>query len=252
MSSAHYARIADLYDSFVLTNIDIPFFMKEGQRANGPILELMAGTGRVTLPLLEAGLSVTAVDYSPEMLNHLRQKLAARGLTAAVHTADIRQLDLGQRFRQIILPFQAFPELTTTADQQAALERIHAHLAADGEFICTLHNPRLRLAAVDGQLHLAGKLPLPDGERFIWLLQTYQSETRLVKVLEFFEDYDAHGLLTAKRFSEIQFHLLEQAAFEALIAAAGFTIAHLYGNYAYTPFDPATSPFLIYVLRRKG
>jgi len=249
MSEAHYARIADLYDRFVTTQADVPFFVEEAGAAGGEVLELMCGTGRLTIPLVKAGVPLTCVDFSPAMLDRLRNRLAAEGLSAAVHEMDIRDLKLDRQFRQIIIPFQAFPELTAEADQRRALARIREHLTDDGVFICTLHNPPVRLRSVDGQLHLAGKFPLEQGQLFVWLLQRHDPATHWVDVLEFFEEYDPDGALRAKRFSELQFHLMEKADFEALIAAAGFEVAALYGDYSRAPFDDATSPFMIWLLR---
>lgn len=252
MSEAHYARIADVYDSFVRTDYDVPFFVAEGQKAGGDVLELMAGTGRLTIPLLEAGIAVTAVDFSAGMLDVLRGKLAARGLRADVIQADVRQLALGRSFKQIIIPFQAFPELTSEADQQLALERIHAHLDEDGVFICTLHNPPVRLKSIDNQMRLVSRTALEDGGQLhVWLLQRYTAGTMVAEVLEFFEDYDAAGLLRSKRYSALEFHLLAKEPFEWLMAKAGFEVVDLYGDYAYAPFDAETSPFMIWVLGRQ-
>ncbi len=202
MTQAHYARIADLYDAFVRSDIDMPFWLNEAQQTNGEVLELMAGTGRVTLPLVKAGVRLTCVDFSSEMLEVLQDKLNNNNLSADVRQMDVRALELGKQFPLIVLPFQAFPELTKEADQQQALERIRAHLSDNGRFICTLHNPRVRLKSVDGQLRLAGKFALEDGHMFVWLQQKFIPETRLVKVLEFFEDYDANGVMHSKRWSE--------------------------------------------------
>ncbi|WP_162909584.1 class I SAM-dependent methyltransferase [Aggregatilinea lenta] len=252
MSREHYARIADLYDRFVTTGADVDFFVDEARRAGGDVLELMAGTGRLTLPLAEAGIPVTCVDFSPEMLHRLREKIDRHGFTADVHNMDVRTLDLGRTFKQIIIPFQAFPELTTEADQRQTLERIHAHLAADGTFICTLHNPTVRRTTIDGQLRLAGRFSADNDQLFVWLLQTCDTASQIVEVLEFFEVYDRRGRLVEKRTSELQFLLLEKAAFEQLIKDAGFEPVALYGNYARAPFDEASSPFMIWVLRRAG
>lgn len=253
MSESHYARIAAVYDTFVRTDYDVPFFITETRKANGEVLELMAGTGRLTLPLLEAGIALTCVDFSAEMLAILQRKLVDKNLSASVHHADVRSMQLGKRFSQIILPFQAFPELTSEDDQQLALARIHEHLADDGIFICTLHNPPVRRQSVDNQLRLVGQHSLSDGgQLLIWLLQRYTAgQNAVVEVLEFFEEYDSDGMLRSKRFSPLQFHLLEQAAFETLIARAGFDMVQLYGDYAYAAFNPETSPFMIYVLRRR-
>src|SRR5262249_27848927 len=160
-----------------------------------------------------------------------------QGLTAEVHQADIRTMQLGRQFKQIIIPFQAFPELINEDDQRQALAQIHAHLADDGGFICTLHNPSMRLKSVDNQLRLVGRHPLnDDGQLLVWLLQRLDPKSNVVEVLEFFEEYDAAGLLRSKRYSPLQFHLLEKAVFENLIIEAGFEVAHLYGNYEYAPF----------------
>ncbi len=249
MSKEHYARIADLYDAFVTTEADVSFFVNEARRAGGDVLELMAGTGRLILPLLRAGIPVTCVDYSPEMLGLLREKLDYSGLSAKIVEMDVRALDLGQQFPLVIIPFQAFPELTSEQDQLSALRAIREHLAPGGTFICTLHNPAVRMKSVDNQLRLAGRFPLGVHTLFVWLLQRAKPDGGLIEVLEFFEEYDADGMLCAKRFSELEFHLMEKTVFETLIAAAGFEVVHLYGDYASAPFDEATSPFMIWVLR---
>jgi ubiquinone/menaquinone biosynthesis C-methylase UbiE len=249
-----YGHIADLYDTFVQTNVDIPFFVSEARAAGGDLLELMAGTGRVTLPLVEAGVRVTCIDNAPEMLNILEKKLRQRGLAADVRLMDARDLSLDKQFDQIIIPFHAFPEITVWADQQQTLARIQAHLAAQGHFICTLHNPGVRLRSVDGQLHLIANRALPDdkGHLLVWILQTYDAQSKLVTVTEFFEEYNTRGTLTAKRFTEIRFHLLEKALFEASFRQAGFEPVEVYGDYSRSPFVEAESPFMIWVLRKEA
>jgi SAM-dependent methyltransferase len=252
MSKLHYARISDRYDAFVRTEADVPFFVEEAKKANGDVLELMAGTGRVTIPLLRAGIAVTCVDYSPEMLARLREKLSAQNLTAEIHVMDIRYLNLNRQYQQIIIPFQAFPEITSEPDQLSALRQIYTHLDDEGLFICTLHNPVVRLKAVDGHLNLAGRFPFEQNELFVWLRQQYNPETRLVEVLEFFEEYDQHGTMQTKSFSELKFHLLEKAVFERLFQSVGFECVALYGDYDYAPFDEQTSRFMIWMLKKSS
>ena len=70
-----YGRIAHLYDAYVHSDFDVAFFLEE-TRAASQVLELMSGTGRLSIPLLEAGVSLSCVDQSPEMLASLREKLA--------------------------------------------------------------------------------------------------------------------------------------------------------------------------------
>lgn len=251
MSKGHYARIADVYDQFVQTDFDVAFFVDILRDVDGAVLELMAGTGRLTLPLLQAGIPVVAVDYSREMLDELDKKLQREGLTAEHHQMDICQLNLGQQYDKIIVPFHAFPEITDSDDQRQALQAIFKHLTPGGEFICTLHNPIIRLRSVTNQLQLAAQKPLQHGgELFVWLLQRHVPATQLVEVLEFFEEYDADGVMTHKRHSVLRFHLLDYETFQQLVHTVGFEVVQIYGDYDHKPFDESSSPFMIWVLRR--
>lgn len=247
-----YSTFADLYDSFVQTDADIPFFLAEALNASGEVLELMAGTGRVSLPLIRAGARLTCVDNAPEMLTILREKLRRNELTADVRLMDVRELALDKQFPLVIIPFNAFPEVTSTEDQLHVLERIRAHLTGDGRFICTLHNPAVRRRTADDQLHLLADRVTPEsGKRLIvWVYQHYDEAARLISVKEFFEEYGPAGTLDSKRFTEIRFHLLEKTDFEALYRRAGFEFVSLCGDYSRAPFDEERSPFMIWTLKR--
>ena len=64
-----YERLAPFYDALLTTLDDVGFFRDECLRAGGKAVELMAGTGRVSVPLLEAGVDLVCVDSSPAMLS---------------------------------------------------------------------------------------------------------------------------------------------------------------------------------------
>ncbi len=247
-----YDHIADLYDTYVQTDLDVPFFLEEARQTPGPLLELMAGTGRVTLPLVRAGANITAVDNSPMMLAVLRDKLARENLAADVREMDVRALAFDRRFDLVLIPFHALAELPTVEDQQAALNSIHAHLTDGGRFVCALHHPPVRLKSVDGLLHLIGKYDLPDtqGRLLAWIMQTYDARHQQVEIAQFFEEYDLVGQMVTRRMIELRVNFVEKAHFEAMIRTAGFVVEALYGDYARAPFDEHTSPFMIWVLRR--
>jgi hypothetical protein len=57
MEINNYDYIADLYDIYVPVTFDIDFFVRETKKSSGEVLELMSGTGRVSIPLLEAGVN---------------------------------------------------------------------------------------------------------------------------------------------------------------------------------------------------
>jgi len=254
MVAMDYERIANLYDTYVQVDFDLAFFLEEAGKASGEVLELMAGTGRLSIPLAEAGARLTCVDQSAGMLAVLREKLEKRGLSARVHQMDVCDLDLHQRFELILLPFNSFAELLSRTDQERALRRIREHLTDDGRFVCTLHNPPARLRSIDGQLRLWGRFPLSDqqGTLFLWSMENYDSAERTVKGYQFYEEYDAHNVLRSKSFVDIRFCLHDRAVFEALAEAVGFRVEALYGDYSYSPFKEGESDFMIWVLQNSN
>lgn len=252
MNEIPYDNIADVYDAYVQTQLDVPFFLDAARNVRGEILELMCGTGRVSLPLIEAGARLTCVDYSDEMIERLREKLERRDLRAELHVADVRVLNLQKKFELIFIPFHAFAELVAQDDQRETLRRVYEHLADDGQFICTLHNPRARRHSIDGQLHLIGTYSLPEhGELLFWMMQNYAESERVVSAHEFFEEYDAHGVMQKRRHLELRFALIEYDEFRVMAEAAGFQIRAVYGNYDKSPFDAETSPFMLWTLEKQ-
>jgi SAM-dependent methyltransferase len=245
-----YDSIADLYDLYVTADYDVPFFVSEVRSAKGPVLELMAGTGRLSLPLIEAGARLTCVDGSQGMLDVLSRKLARRGLQAEVLCMDVCRLDLPSRFELAILPFQAFMEITGEESRQAALASVFRCLAPGGRFLCTLHNPAVRRALVDGMLRVVGRFPAEDGTLVVSGFET--GGNPVVSRLQFFERFGPDGRMLWKRLLPMEFTLIEKDAFEAMARSAGFRVQQLVGSYDRAPFDPVRSPVMIWDLEKCG
>jgi SAM-dependent methyltransferase len=250
--SARWDHVASFYDTYVQATLDIPFFLQEATKSSGDVLELMSGTGRVSIPLARAGIRLTCVDNAPEMLAILRQKLTKEDLSAQVqvYEMDVRELALHRQFDLVLIPFHSFGELISTTDQEKALARIYEHLFGQGRFICTLHNPSQRLRSVNGQLQLVGTYP--DNEHqttlLFWSLSSYEPTTHIVHISQFYEQYSDRGVLQEKRLFQINFVLLQREDFAMLAKSAGFKVLALYGDYSYAPFDDETSPYMIWVL----
>ncbi len=255
-----YNHVAGLYDAAIRTDFDLPFYLELVKEVSGPVLELMCGTGRLSLPLVEAGARLTCVDLSAEMLRLLQSKLDQRGLAAEVVRADIRQLELESRFELALIPFHALAELTILADQQRSLQRVAHHLLRGGRLVVALHNPPVRIQRIDGLLHLWADNPIeasspaedePAAARLLlWGRETYDPETHLAQGQEFFEVYDQDGVMLQRRLLPLNFRLTTPAEFEQLAHHAGLKIDTVYGDYDRTPFEAATSLFMIWVLEK--
>ena len=133
-----YAEAAEFYDYVVpyATRGDVEFYVDEALAANGPVLELGCGTGRVLIPIARAGVTIEGLDGSPNMLARCREKLAVEPPTVqarvTLHEGDMRAFDLRKQFALITIPFRPFQHLITVEEQLDCLRCIHEHLTADG------------------------------------------------------------------------------------------------------------------------
>lgn len=247
-----YEKIAHLYDSYCRFTDDVPFFLQECKNTNGSVLELMCGTGRISIPLLEAGVNLTCVDASPTMLAVLSQKLAARELSASVMQADVTSLNLGSRFDLVLLPFQGFHELHTKTEQQKALNEIARSLVPNGRFICTLHNPKIRLQSITQGFKHYGTFPRVDGDGFVSLSVNlkYEPETGIVKGWQTICELDSAERKMVEHRLPVQFSLIEFDVFKELLKSAYFAIEDVFGNYDFSSFVPETSPYIIVCSRK--
>ena len=243
-----YDSVAEIYDLYVTADNDVPFFLSEAAKARGPVLELTAGTGRLSLPLLRAGVRLTCVDGSPGMLKVLSRKLKEHGLQAEVLCADICCLRLSTPFQLAILPFQSFMEIVGETRQRQALSAVFACLTPGGRFVCTLHNPVVRRTQVDGMLRVVGRFPTQDGTLVVSGFE--QGGHPVVTRLQFFEFFGNDGHLRSKQLLPMEFAIVEKVQFESMARDAGFRVLDLYGDYDRSPFDAHRSPVMIWILEK--
>jgi SAM-dependent methyltransferase len=246
-----YDRVADVYDLYVTTDLDIGFYLEEATKARGRVLELMCGTGRVSVPLLEAGVDLTCVDASEGMLARLEERLHARKLNARVMRTDVRYLDLHEEFDLALVPFHSFSELVSPHDQELALRAVHSYLREGGRLVCPLHNPAIRARSADGALRLNGSSPTADGGFLVISgFETLDESSAVVDRLQFYEFFDASNELRAKRILPMRFALIDRISFTELVNAVGFVPVALYGDYGRSEYLEESSPFMVWILEK--
>lgn len=135
---------SEFYDAIVDFD-DLEFYLERAARTGGPVLELACGTGRIGLPLAEAGHEVWGIDLSEEMLAVYRRKLeeSERSVRERVYLAHASMADfsLRRRFPLIICPFRAFQHLTRPEQAAGCLGCVSHHLTSDGLFIVDVFKP---------------------------------------------------------------------------------------------------------------
>lgn len=206
---------------------DVDFYGALADEAGGPVLELGCGTGRVLLPIAAAGHRCVGVDPSPAML----AKLADHGPPATLTTVlgSAQTLELAQRdFTLATMPFRSFMHLETVTDQQAALARVHGHLAPGGWLALDVFEPAL--GRLDATEESGSEHPFRwEGRRVVrHYAVSRQHHLQLQRVAFRYEDADSGELLgrgdIAMRWTyryELE-HLLVRCGFEPFRWASGF------------------------------
>ena len=144
---------------------DVDFYVTLAREADGPLVELAVGNGRVAIPVAQAtGRPVIGIDTSPAMLEQARARAAATEVELELHEADMRELALGEPAALIYCPFRALLHLPTWADRRRTFERVAASLRPGGRFAWNAFAFDHQVAArLDGQ-HLDE--PLPHSVRY--------------------------------------------------------------------------------------
>ena len=127
---------ADHYDAWSAhMTEDVAFYVALAREADGPLVELAVGNGRVAIPVAQAtGRPVIGIDTSPAMLAQARTRAEAAGVELDLREGDMRDLSLDEPAALVYCPFRAFLHLPTWADRRRTFERVAASLRADGRF----------------------------------------------------------------------------------------------------------------------
>jgi SAM-dependent methyltransferase len=141
---------------------DLPLWRSLAAARGDPVLDVGAGTGRVTLDLAAAGYKVTALDRDPELLAALESRLADNSRMARdicqTAVADARDFDLGERrFPLVIVPMQTIQLLGGAQGRAGFLQCAHKHLTPGGLLAAAIAEVLELYEVVDGF-----EMPLPD------------------------------------------------------------------------------------------
>lgn len=120
---------------------DVPYFIQHLSQIGGRILEGMVGTGRLLIPLLEAGLNVEGIDTSPNMLAACKRNCATRDLNPVLYQGSIENLDIPGKFSAIVVTLGSFMLLGNRTAAIAALQAFARHLEPNGKIFIDLGLP---------------------------------------------------------------------------------------------------------------
>jgi SAM-dependent methyltransferase len=260
MSNDDYGLIADFYDYVApyRARQDIDFFVDAARKSGGPVLEVGCGTGRVLIPTARAGTVIVGLDLSSGMMDICRKRLleepeAVRSKVRLVQ-GDMRNFDVGQKFKSVTIPFRPFQHLTTVEGQLSCLASIHRHLIDGGELILDLFNPWLEALVRDNLGHEFGEEPeftTLDGRRVVRrhkiVSRDHANQLQQVEAVYYITHSDGCRECVVHAFFMRHLHRFEA---EHLLARSGFEVQAVYSDYDKSPFGSKYPGELIFVARK--
>lgn len=225
-------RAYDVVHGVVGPQRDLAFYLDLAGPAPRRILEIGAGTGRLTWPLAEAGHHVLGIDALPHMLARAEAKgrtrdADVRGRVRLLAT-DVGDLALDERFDLILAPFFVLNHLLEPAAQHRAVAVMARHLAPDG--MACLHcvgetslrklpepGGRVTIHVPSQDVHvtceIAGNRRLADHPNFETLLR--------------YQLHDRDGLLLAESVDALRYRPVSAADLAAMLTGAGLVVERL-------------------------
>jgi SAM-dependent methyltransferase len=194
---------------------DIPHYVALAREADGPIVELMVGSGRVAIEVVrETGKPVLGIDSSPAMLEIARERSA--GLPLELRLGDVRELELEEPAALIYVPFRSLGHLQGWHEKRRVFERVAASLRPGGRFAFNffVFDPAIA-ARLDG---------------------TTQDNNGIVHSIRYVPADNRIELTRADSGATIRLWWATKSEWEGLIDVAGLELEALYGGFRGEPY----------------
>ena len=230
MAPSEYDVFAPVYDRWAAEMTeDVAWYTRLVGEADGPVVELAVGTGRVAIPAARAtGRPIVGIDSSEAMLAWARARSEAEGVELELRLGDMRELDLDEPAALIYCPFRSLLHLPTWADRRRVFERVAASLRPGGRFAWNAFVFSPHVAARNDGVH-----EVQNGIGHV--VHHHPHDNRLDIALD-----DGGGT---------SLWWVTRSEWEGLLEVAGLEVESLHGWFDGTPFGEGAREF-VWVARR--
>ena len=234
---------------------DVGRYLDLAKSAEGPILEVCCGTGRVAIPLARAGHDITAVDIAGGMLDRFRQNLRHESPETRAHIELIHQdataltLDRDD-YALTIVAFNSLLCIPDAQDQLRAIIAIARHLRPGGKLVLDIVNP----LAMDpgGQPYTKPfftRRSAATGLRYTrFSMYSPFDENNRQRIYGWYDEEDADGRVKRSHYS-MYWRPIFKTEIQLMLQTAGFRLDAMAGGHQHEPFT-AQSPRMFITARR--
>jgi len=247
-----YAPFYDWENAQTLGRRDVPFWRRVAARADGPVLELGCGTGRVSRPLARAGVNVIGIDRSAPMLDRARRQIL-RSANPQIRQSlrlvrgDIRALPFeAGAFPMVLAPYGILQSLIRPRDLTATLLSVARVLAAGGTFGIDLVPDVPKWREYQNRVQLRGRA----GGAQLTLIESVRQDPK--RHLTTFEQryVERRGADTREHRFDLTFRTLSVRQMTGQLERAGFQVDSVLGDYRGRPWDDRADVWIILAKKR--
>ena len=226
---------AHIYDGLNTFLSDLQFYKKWlPAKKEARILELCCGTGRLTIPIAQAGYNICGVDYTPSMLEQAKKKAFEAKLKIDFIEADIKMLDLQEKFDLIFIPFNSIHHTYQNEDLSKTLECIKNHLQKRGLFLLDCFNPNIQyIVESEKEQTVIADYTTDDGRNvLIKQAMHYESTTQINRIKwHYFINGEFHSV------QNMDMRLFFPQELDSYLERFGFHIVHKFGSFEEEVFN---------------
>ena len=244
-----YAPFYDWENARTVGRRDVKFWRSLAAAENGPVLELGCGTGRITIPAARAGAHVVGVDRSAAMLERARLRVKRlKGVgSAALVRGDIRELPFRESngFSLVMAPYGILQSLTREKDLTETLASVHRVLRRGGTFGIDLVPDLPRWSEYSRRVSLRGL----RGKTRVTLVESVRQDRKRRLTIFDHEYVERRGRLSRVHTFSLTFRTLSVPQITRRLAAAGFHVTAVLGDYKGGPWSPDSDVWVILATR---
>jgi cyclopropane fatty-acyl-phospholipid synthase-like methyltransferase len=222
---ASYGPLCTLFydaDKPAAPDAEVAWYAQRLPRNQGPLLELMCGSGRLLVPLATQGFKLHGVDSSPAMLASCAARAAARGIEVPLFRQDLAQLNLPFRYAAAFVAVGSFQLITEPGAALLALQRIRAHLVDPGLLLLDMFVPSESELRLGAPLVEVRTVRLGDGSQIALRSEsTAWSDARIVRT-EYRYAHRRGATRLAEEHEEISLTWYTPEEISALLKDAGY------------------------------
>jgi SAM-dependent methyltransferase len=250
--SGFYSRIARFYDAENQgKDDDIALYLRLAEQYGEPIIDIGCGTGRVMIPLAEAGYTVNGIDNEQAMLDRVERGIAHQpGLAEqlVLHHGDVRDYKFAEPFKLTLVPYNGLMHFHTQDEQLRVLRQLRRWTHDDGLMVLDLPNAGEVFATeeTDALMFERTFLEPETGHMVMQMSNSYLDRTaQLLHVTWIYDEITADGIVH-RTTAPLLLYYYFFSELRLLLRATGWQIEAVFGDTDLGPYEDGCERMIVF------